>query len=331
MNIVFATSDLYSRLCIVTIKSLLMNNEAADKINIYYIGNKIAKEHKDNIRRLVSEYKRHIEFIEMPDELCPIKGLLRKDAIVYTYCYLHDILPESVEKVLLIESDVVIRGSIEELYALDISDYYLAAADDMQSKWYKKKLGIKAEQPYFNSGIMLINLKKWRDDNITEKITEVIASGKHKYFYEVQDELNALFAGNVKIFSPRFNCTTAFFLFDYKNMRRYRRPTTCCDEREYADSRNDPVIVHFTTNQIIQGRPWIEDCVHPYNEYYLCVKNKTEEKDMPCWENKRSFVNRALNFVYSKISKTVVAVVIGFVHSFLYPTVLYRFILKGKT
>ena len=331
MNIVFATSNLYSNLALITIKSLLMNNTESNEINIFYIGNKISEENKNNIVQLVCEYDRHIEFVEMPENMCPIEGLLRKDAVVYSYCYLQEILPKNIEKVLLIESDVIVRGNIEELYSFDVTDYYLAASDDMQSKWYKKKLGIKAEQPYFNSGIMLINLKKWREDNVTKKITDMISYGKHKFFYEVQDELNALFAGKVRIFSPKYNCTTAFFVFDYKNMLQYRRPTTCCTEKEFNDSKNDPVIVHFTTNQIIQARPWIEDCVHPYNDYYIYVKGETVKKDMLLWKSKRSRVSKIVYFIYSKVSKTLVAFVLGFVHSFLYPCFLYKFIFKGKT
>ena len=331
MNIVFATSDLYSNLALITIKSLLMNNIESEKINIFYIGNKISEENKNNINQLVSEYGRHIEFMEMPENMCPIEGLLRKDTIVYSYCYLQEILPQNVEKVLLIESDVIIRGSVKELYSLDITDYYLAASDDMQSKWYKKRLGIESNQPYFNSGIMLINVKKWRDDNVTKMITDVISSGKHKFFYVVQDELNTLFAGKVKIFSPKYNCTTAFFIFDYKNMLRYRRPTTCCSEKEFNDSKNDPIIVHFTTNQIIQARPWIESCTHQYNDYYIDVKKETVKKNMPLWKDKRSWVSRVVYFIYSKVSKTFVAVVFGFVHSFLYPCFLYKFMFKGKT
>lgn len=42
---------------------------------------------QSNIIQLVKSYTRNIIFIEMPEHLCPIEGLLRKDAVVYTYCY----------------------------------------------------------------------------------------------------------------------------------------------------------------------------------------------------------------------------------------------------
>lgn len=331
MNIVFATSDLYSLLALVTIKSLLQNNVDIDEINIYYIGNNLSKEHKINISKIVNEYERKIIFLDMPENLSSIGGLLRKDSIVYSYCYMSKILPVEVDKVLLIESDVLVRGNLEELYNLDISNYYLAAADDMQSKWYKKKLGIKKDSPYFNSGIMLLNLKKWREDNIVEKFDMVISENKHKFFYEVQDEMNYVFEDGVLIFSPKFNCTTSLLVFNYKNMLKYRKPSTYCSKADFEEAINNPVIVHFTTNQIIQSRPWIQNCEHKFEKEYLSIMKTTIIADMELWPNKRKKFTRLIHFIYSHISKGLVARIVGFIHSYLYPKFLYKFILRSKT
>ena len=330
MNIVFATSDLYSKPAHITLKSMLVNNRDVEEINVYYVENGLTDESKKRLQKLIDQYYRTIVFIPMPEWLNSISGLLRTNAIAYTYCYFQDILPHTVDKVLLLEGDTIVTDNLTEFYDIDISDYYLAATDDLQSKWCKEKVGIKATSPYFNSGVMLINLKKMREDNITPKITEIIKSGKAKFLYEVQDEMNVMLEGHVKIIPPRFNCTTSVFLFDYKNMKRYRRPTTCCSKEEFDEAKRHPVVVHFTKNQIIQSRPWIEECTHPYKKYYLQVKAKTVLADEPLWKSDRNKTNRFVNFVYSKISKTIVASTLGIVHAFLYPVVLYKYILTKK-
>lgn len=328
MNIVYATSDLYSHPALISIKSLLMNNQCADEINIYYVENHISNENKALLFELVKEYGRNLFFVQMPEFNNSIKGLLRTNAIVYSYFFLQDILPSDVDRVLLLESDAIVVNNLQEMYLMDIEDYYIAAADDLQSKWYKRKLHMKDEIPYFNSGIILYNLEKWRNDDITKKIVKILNTGRYKFFYEVQDEMNVLLKGKVKIFSPKYNCTTGIFLFDYKNMMRYRHPSTYCSEKEFEEAKKNPVIIHFTRNQIIQSRPWVEGCMHPFNNYYLEIKKDTVLRDESLWNERRKFINKIALILYKKFPSWFIASLLGIVHSFLYPVVLYRFIMK---
>ena len=253
---------------------------------------------------------------------------MRTNVIAYTYCFFQDILPGFVEKVLLIEADTIVVKSLKELYDTDIEDYYLAATDDLQSKFCKEKIGIKENSPYFNCGVLLLNLKKMRKDKVTEGIKKTIKDGKSKFMYEVQDEMNFFYEGKVKILPPKYNFTTAICLFSYKDMLRYRWPSTCCTEEEFNEAKKDPVIVHFTKNQIIQSRPWVKDCTHPYKNYYLDVMSNTCISDMQLWNSDIKIVNRIVNFIYSKISKSLIAWIIGSVHAYFYPKYLYRYILK---
>lgn len=327
MNIVYATSDLYSRPALISIKSLLVNNTSSNRIDIYYIENGISDENKRLLMELVKDYSRNIYFIPMPERMNQVDGLIRTNPIVYTYCYFQDILPADVEQVLLLEGDAIVTDDIKEYFELDMENFYLAASDDLQSKWYKKLLGMKTSSVYFNSGIMLFNLKKWREDDITEKITRIIKNGKSKFFYEVQDELNVLLEGKIRVLPPRFNCTTGVFLFNYKDMIRYRWPSTKCTEEEFTQARKKPLIVHFTKNQIIQARPWVEGCVHPYNDYYLDLKADTALKDEALWEDARGRVSTLAFKVYKTKLRSLMAFGLGFLHAFFYPLMMYK---KGK-
>lgn len=328
MNIVFATSDLYSKPALVTIKTLLMNNNSVEDLNIYYVENNVSDENKKIITDLVETYQRKIVFLPMPEEYLSIEGLMRTNAIVYSYCFFQDILPKEVDKVILLEGDSIVTGDLSEMYAINIDDYYVGAADDLQSKWYKRKLGMKDDSPYFNCGIMLMNLKKWREDKVSDKLKEMIRNGEAKFFYEVQDELNVLMEGKVKILPPKYNCTTAIFLFDYESMKIYRKPSTCCSKEDFETGKRNPLIVHFTKNQIIQPRPWIVDCTHPYKDYYIQAKNKTVLKDEPYWNSNRSVISKIAYKLYRNGHTKLLARSLGWVHSFLYPMILYKFILR---
>ncbi len=335
MNIVMTSSDLYSKLAITTFKSLFINNKGVDEITIYYIGDKLTGVSRNNLINIVKEHdepghKREIVFVPMPDHFDKLTGSNRNGQTVFCYCYFQDLLPSTVDKVLLLEGDQIVTANLTELYETDITNYYIAAADDLQSSVYKKKIGMKTTSPYVNCGMILYNLKKWRDDGITEKITNVLNSNQHMFFYDVQDVINFTCEGGVKVLPPKFNCTTAVFLFDYKNMIRYRRPSTKCSKEDYEEGKKNPVIVHFTKNQVIQPRPWVEDCYHPYKDYYMNVRVQTVMKDEPLWKHNPERLNKIANFLYMKVSKSLTASLLGIVHAYLYPAFLYKTLFKTK-
>jgi len=323
MDIVYASSDLYSRVGIVSIKSLLENNKHVEKLRIFYIENNITDENKKALFDLADGYDRELCFIPMRDLSIYSGGLVRTNVVVYSYCFLHELLPEDIEKVLLVECDTLVLDSLEELWNTDISSAYLAAADDIKSNWYKRTLGLNITSKYINSGIMLINLSKWRSDNITQKMSSLLLEGNGKCFYEVQDELNVLFEGNIEILKPKYNCTTALFLYRYQNMKRYRKPSSCFSMLDYEEAVRSPVIVHFTTNQIIQSRPWIEGCTHPYREKYLEYKAETEVKTDRLWESNRKFKNKVAFGLYQKLPQCITSAILGCVQAYLYPMVEY--------
>lgn len=330
MNIVITSSDLYSKLAITTLKSLFINNKSVNEITIYYIGDNLSETSYQNLVDLVNEYNRKIVFVPMPKSFDQLTGSNRNGQTVFCYCYFQDLLPETVDKVLLLEGDQLITGDITELYDTDISDYYIAAADDLQSSLYKKKIGMQPNSPYVNCGVILYNLKKWREENITDTITRVLNSGKHMFFYDVQDVINFTVEGGVKVLPPKYNCTTAVFLFDYEDMIRYRRPSTKCSKEDYENGKKNPLIVHFTKNQIIQPRPWTIECYHPFNDYYLKVKSQTVMKNEPLWNYSPGKLNKLANFLYMNVSKSLTALILGVVHAYLYPAFLYKILFKTK-
>lgn len=125
MNIVFATSDLYSKPALVTIKTLLMNNTNVSELNIYYVENGVSDKNKRLITQLVDTYHRNIMFIPMPEEYLSIEGLMRTNAIVYSYCFFQDILPQTVDKVILLEGDSIVTDDLTEMYNMNLDGYYL--------------------------------------------------------------------------------------------------------------------------------------------------------------------------------------------------------------
>lgn len=97
------------------------------------------------------------------------------------------------DKALYLDGDVIINKDISELFTIDLSDNYVAAVDDMGDEFDEKgnsnlasRIGMKGR--YFNSGVMLLNLKNIRQDGIRDKLVEYRENGKN-YFVD-QDAFN---------------------------------------------------------------------------------------------------------------------------------------------
>lgn len=331
MNILYATDDLYSKLVLVSLKSVFMYNVDEEEINVYIVEDRVSDENKALLKDLAGTYKRKLQFIQLSEKYAEIynniSGQARVSPVVYSYCYFQDILPKSVTQALMLEGDCMVLGSLRELYDTDLTGCYFAAADDLQSKWLKKKLGMKPSSPYVNSGVILFNFDEMRRDNASEKITNIICSGNSEFFYEAQDELNVMAEGKVKILPPKYNSTTSMFLFDkYEDMLRYRRPSTTCSKEAFSEAREHPVIVHFTKNQIIQPRPWIEGCTHPFERRYLDIRADTAMANEKLWTRKRQGLGKTVSWLYFHGAQRLVASVLGPVHAVLFPVFLYRFL-----
>ena len=116
-----------------------------------------------------------------------------------------DYLNELPDKIIYLDTDVIINNNLEELYNIDIENYELAAVKDALNwtaprRWFRKF--------YFNSGVLLLNLKKIRETGMLEK-TRYLCKNK-KLLYADQDALN-LSAKYVKRLPLKFNAKDKYY------------------------------------------------------------------------------------------------------------------------
>lgn len=158
---------------------------------------------------------------------------------------LPDLLVE-YEKALYIDCDVVVRSDIASLYReTDVSNYYLAgvfeATLDFQEK-YLRQIGVTPGE-YINSGFLLMNLRKMREDNM---VSQFLQASKVSYLqFPDQDVINMLCKNRILGLPPMYNSIRTYFLPQYKN----------CFLKYYSDMDWDDVdkygTVHYTG-----GKPW---------------------------------------------------------------------------
>ena len=287
MDVVYFSSDLFSSVTGTSIVSLLENNKNVDSIRIFYIDDGISVEKRNQTISIVKSYGREIIFITAPtiDELFDFKFNSRYQlGHSYMRMGLGTILPKDIDKVLCLDSDTLVMGSLKELWNLDMGENILAGVSDcINVKAYSKKFLLAANDIYCNAGIFLINLKEWRRNEIEKKIRQVIRAQNGNVFFVEQTLMSSVCRGKILKLKPNYNCYTSMYCFSYKNVIRWRRPINYYTENEISDAKLNPIVVHFTRNFYMSSRPWVEGCEHPMKDVYRKYMLMTPWKDL--WKN----------------------------------------------
>lgn len=199
---IFLSSDfIYSPYLAVVIKSVCENTNSS--INFYILDCGIGNTFKKILTNLVSQYNDTIEFINpAPQNIfneCRAINHISKAA--YIRLLIPDLKPD-IDKAIYLDVDIVFNTDIAELFNQDLKDYIIGAVYGDSDEYYyydiltKKTLGIDIKHHYFNSGVLLIDCKKWRENNITQKLNETYDRYNSRMMHHDQDLLNILFSTN---------------------------------------------------------------------------------------------------------------------------------------
>ena len=101
------------------------------------------------------------------------------------------------------------------------------------------------------NGILNQNQNKIQEysNEITARKNVIKKKNGNVFFFE-QTLTNYSCKGKIYKLHPKYNCYTLFFAFDYKNLIRWRKPTIFYTEKEVAEAKEKPAIIHFTRNFI---------------------------------------------------------------------------------
>ena len=259
--------DNYAQHCGVMLCSLFENNKQ-EQFEIHILISSLKDENKENLNQIVSRYDSVCHFHIVNSELLKdVKYRAERPLSEATYyrILLASTLDESISKILYLDSDMIVLGDISPIFEIDLQNYALAAARDLQKLTDELRfiLSLPQNAPYFNAGMMLINLDYWREHKSEQLLIDFSKNAKNIYNHD-QDALNAVFNGHWFMLTPRWN---RFFPYNYESSFFEND----IDRKAY---KKDPVIIHYVNyfkawNRFI----WIGVKWHKYrNCYYQYLK-----------------------------------------------------------
>ena len=205
-DIVFITDNKYVVPTVVAITSLIANKEKSHFYNVHIITTNLTFYNRHLLKRLNTETV-DIDIIDKSDLVCQYAHIDQNRHVTPSALlkfFLPDIFP-NLNKILYLDSDIILQKGFEDIFNTELGNSYAAVVKDILCKLNRKhmiKFNINNDF-YFNTGVLLLNLKKMREENIAQKLIDYRINNKN-YFMD-QDTFNAVIGSNVKYISYKYN------------------------------------------------------------------------------------------------------------------------------
>lgn len=191
----------------VAIYSAILNKNSESKYSFYIICNKFSV---DINRKLRAFERSDVEINLIEFKTSGFEKLHNPSR--NSYCVasptalLKFKIPELIKKenkIIYIDGDVIVRRDLSDLFHTDITSVYAGVVPDTGSL-YSGNYTVKKYQNYFNSGLMLLNLRRLREDNASEKLFELKRKSSNESLMD-QNIFNEFFNGNVRLLDISYN------------------------------------------------------------------------------------------------------------------------------
>lgn len=225
-------------------------------VNVYCIYSDLNVTNRKRIETELRNTRVTITFVEFNTSVLPTLPIKPNDhvsAATFLRIWLPELFP-NLDQLLFMDTDLVVNGDISELLDLTVIDQPLAAVPDTGMTALKKEtLGLQANTPYFNAGMMLINLAYFRKHHLTEEISLFIEQHPELCEFWDQDALNAVIKGNFELLDYKYNVQSGFYEINNNDALALK-------------AIENPIVIHYSGGG--NGKPWFYNNRHPQQDVY---------------------------------------------------------------
>ena len=218
ITLVCAADAAYVRPLAAMMESVLANRRDGRPLDVYVLAGGISP---DDRARLASAWARHgarARWLEPGTSRfagVPIWG--RMSVTTYYKLAIGDLLPAGVRRAIWLDCDLLVLGDIATLWDADLNGHHALAVQDRVvptvsssfgiGPW--RELGLAKDAPYFNAGVMLIDVDRWRRDGVAERAMAYLRTHHQSVYFWDQEGLNVVLAGRWGRLDEAWNCNLA--------------------------------------------------------------------------------------------------------------------------
>lgn len=211
---------------------------------------------KSKIEKRIYKSNNIVNFYEIDDSILDNIRVDSWGKSTYYKLFFPEIVNDNIDRILYIDTDTTVLKDLSSLFNIDLQGNSLAAVFDKYV--IKQELIEVYEGEYFNAGVLLIDVQKWKSIKAFQKCIEIVKTNPEKILFVDQCCLNYVFRNKWYKLDFHNNLTLNYIdLFDsQKNLNKLINNTT---------------IVHYTLK-----RPWVAYNMHPFEKKYVEYGQKSE-------------------------------------------------------
>ncbi len=249
LDICFAADDNYAPYMGVALASVLSFKKADEFCRFHILDDRIGAENKQKLSSLQNYYS------NFSVSYYPIdRATLSRFPVVNTHLshtayarlFMGSLLPTNISRLIYLDCDVFVRKSLYNLFSVDLGNNLLGGVEDfgvMNLARQNKHSWPWHEYSYINSGVLLVDLARWRKENAEQQLLAYLQNPPAPLQFEDQDAINFVFRKQIKILSCKWNGQMYWLTYawnKYPEIKKYRNLLNTCP------------VVHFAT----PAKPW---------------------------------------------------------------------------
>lgn len=257
MNFAISLDNNYVMPCLALITSIFENNRQ-NHCRVYLLTDGLTEDNNSKFDHLATIYSQQIIVKKIPKELYDNLPFHKR----YTFAaYNRFMIAELIEdsKVLYLDGDIIVRHDLSDLWNTPLDGYACGVVEDQRDDDIFLHNRNKIATPYFNSGVLLINLDYWRQHNVGQEMITYLKEHTDTCPYPDQDAANKVLSGKVIYLDYKYN-----FMEDWFQPTNEWQIHFSKWDRILAD-REDPYIVHYCRGL----KPWFKECTHPLKSDFI--------------------------------------------------------------
>ncbi|MBQ6886662.1 MAG: glycosyltransferase family 8 protein [Lachnospiraceae bacterium] len=265
MNILVTLDENYIPYLNVMLKSLLDSNRDCC-FDVYLLHSAISDKAVESTKNILGSDS-VLHMVKATDiGLDDAPTTARYPQEIYYRIFAAKYLPDTIDKILYLDPDLIVNGSLKELYNTNLDNYYFAAASHtgpVLRKFNEIRLDMDEDAPYINSGVMLMNLKRLREEQNYNDVFEFIDKRKMLLMLPDQDIISALYGSKIlALDSFKYNMTERLF--------RLHAPFEKDLDLDWV--RNNSIIIHYCG----KNKPWKDNYLGQLDVFYNDTLKKME-------------------------------------------------------
>ena len=285
--ICYSINDFFAREAGISLIGFFENNPDYEPEEVFFLDYGIHPRNKERLNGIAVDYGRRITYLNAKAVTDPVRREFpnlrgwRGSMAPNAKAFVDQIFPDYVERLLFIDADTVVAGSVAELSTLDMDEAVLGA---IPLNWVSEDIrkGVielySGNRIYFNSGVLLYDLNHWRRENCHQMIIDTLHKKKRLKWPDQTLLNNAIPERLIKSLPAKFNYVTHYF--HPRQERAWMRIGHYYTDKEIDEAIRHPAIIHYVGG-FMHARPWFEGCKSHQQDVYFRYKALSPWKDTP--------------------------------------------------